>query len=205
MGIIYHDPDRIFKLDTPNNSYLIGVVDEENFLGHIYYGKKISDYDVAYLLRTQESPFIPSRNNRNRISFLDAFPMEYSTHGIGDYREGALRIRTKGGHKACTLSYISHEIYAGKKKLPGLPASFAKEGQCSTLEITCQDKALGLIVVLVYSVFEDVDVIARHVEICNKGQQELFIEKAASMSLDMDNRNFDVLTLHGSWARNAIR
>ena len=26
----------VFKLDTPNTSYVIGVVDTEQFLGHIY-------------------------------------------------------------------------------------------------------------------------------------------------------------------------
>ena len=201
MGIVYNEADRVFKLDTPGTSYLIGIVDEENFLGHVYYGKKISDSNVTYLLRTKEPPFVPSQNKRNRLSFLDAFPMEYPTHGIGDYREAAFRIKTKKGHKLCQLSYVSHEIYAGKKKLTGLPASFAGEEECTTLEITCKDECLGLVVILSYSVFETVDVIARHIEVCNKGDWEFYIEKACSMSLDMDNRDFEVLTLHGSWAR----
>lgn len=201
MGIVYNESNRIFKLDTPDTSYLIGIIDEENFLGHVYYGKRISDSDVAYLLRTQEPPFVPSQNSRNRLSFLDVFPTEYPTHGIGDYREAALRIKTKGGHKVCRLSYVSHEIYAGKKKLPHLPASFAGEEECSTLEITCRDECLGLVAVLSYSVFETADVIARHVEIFNKGNQEFYLEKVSSMSLDMDNRNYEMLTLHGSWAR----
>lgn len=201
MGITYNEENKMFKLDTSGSSYIIGVTDEENYLGHVYYGKKISSFDVEYLLRVQEPPFVPSKNRRNRLSFLDAYPMEYPTHGIGDFREAALRIRTKGGHKSCLLSYVSYKIYAGKKKLPGLPASFAGEEECSTLEITCQDKDLGLVAVLVYSVFETTDVIAKHVEIYNNGEEEIYLEKAASTSFDMDNRNFEVLTLHGSWAR----
>lgn len=39
MGITYFEKERIFKLDTKNTSYLIGITDEENFIGHIYYGK----------------------------------------------------------------------------------------------------------------------------------------------------------------------
>lgn len=201
MGIIYHKSNRVFKLDTPRTSYLIGIVDEENFLGHIYYGKKISGCDMEYLLRLEDPPFVPSKNGRNRLSFMDAFPMEYPTHGVGDYREGALRVRTKSGHKACALSYLSHRIYDGKEKLPGLPASFGGKEECSTLEIVCQDKDLNLEVVLFYSIFEESDVIARHVKIINKGKEEVHLEKAASMSLDMDNRNYETLTLHGSWAR----
>ncbi len=201
MGIIYDETGRVFKLDTLHTSYMMGIADEEGFLGHIYYGKRISACDVSYLLRIQEPPFVPSKNNGDRISFLDAFPVEYPTHGIGDFREAALRIRTQGGHKACALTYVSHRIYEGKKKLPGLPASFAGEGECETLEIVCRDKSLGLEAVLSYSVFEDSDVTARHVEIRNQGGEKLWLEKVSSMSLDMDNRDFEALTLHGSWAR----
>ncbi len=201
MGIVYFDQDRVFKLDTPHTSYLIGIVDEDNFVGHIYYGRRLTDYGLTNFLRTNEPPFVPSVNNRERISFLDAFPMEYPTHGIGDYRESAFRVRSKGGHRACMLSYVSHEIFAGKKKIPGLPTSFAKEGECSTLRLTCQDKCLGLSVVLNYSVFEDVDVIARSVEVHNMGTDGIMLQKVASMSLDMDNRDFEMITLHGAWAR----
>ena len=52
--ISYHEQERIFKLDTPNTSYLIGIVDEENFIGHIYYGKRLKDADVSYLMRRSE-------------------------------------------------------------------------------------------------------------------------------------------------------
>ena len=30
MAVVYHEKERIFKLDTPNTSYIIGIVDEEN-------------------------------------------------------------------------------------------------------------------------------------------------------------------------------
>ena len=51
MGAIhYYEKERVFKLDTPHTSYLIGIVDEEKFLGHIYYGAKITDYDVLSLI-----------------------------------------------------------------------------------------------------------------------------------------------------------
>lgn len=82
MSISYFEKERIFKLDTPNTSYMLGIVDEENFLGHIYYGKRIEDYKVGYLMRTEEPPFVPSKNNRERCSFYDVFPFEYPTAGL---------------------------------------------------------------------------------------------------------------------------
>ena len=136
MGIAYFEQERIFKLDPRHTSYLIGIVDNENFLGHIYYGKKLGGRGMAYCLRTDEAPLVPSRNSRDRLSFLDAFPMEFPYNWRGDLREAALRVRSKDGHQVCGLSFVSHTIYQGKKKIPGLPASFAGEGQCDTLEIT---------------------------------------------------------------------
>ena len=87
MGAIhYYEKERVFKLDTPHTSYLIGIVDEEGFLGHMYYGAKITDYDVRALMRTGEAPFVPSQNNRDRSSFLDVFPMECDLR-IGQKRQ----------------------------------------------------------------------------------------------------------------------
>ena len=86
MNIQFHEKERIFKIDTIHTSYLIGIVDEENFLGHIYFGASISDYAVGELLRTQENPFVPSKNMRDRSSFLDTFPTEFSGNNVGDYR-----------------------------------------------------------------------------------------------------------------------
>ena len=94
MAITYFEKERIFKLDTPNSSYVIGIVDKENFVGHVYYGKKLRDANIAYLLRTGEGPFVPSENNRERVSFYDTFPMEYAGNGLGDYRRSSISVRT---------------------------------------------------------------------------------------------------------------
>ena len=201
MSVQYFEKERVFKLDTPNSSYLIGIIDEENFVGHIYYGKRVNSHELMYLLRTEEAPFVPSKNNRDRLSFLDSCPMEYPTHGLGDFREDAISVRTAGGHTALQLSYEKHEICPGKPKLDGLPATFGDEKTCTTLKLHCADRILGLRVILSYTAFEDVDVIARSTQIINEGEKEIYLTKVMSTCLDMDNRDFDLITLHGSWAR----
>jgi len=201
MGVQFFEKEQIFKLDTKASSYLIGIVDEEKFLGHIYYGKKLEAHDIAYLMRTGEPPFVPTTNARDRLSFLDSFPMEYPTHGLGDFREDAISVKTVGGHVALQLGYVSHEIYAGKKGLKDLPATFGKEDECTTLDILCEDKILGLKVVLSYTAFENVDAIARSVKVINEADDPIYLTKVMSTCVDMDNRDFDLITLHGSWAR----
>lgn len=204
MSITYNEQSRVFKLDTKNTSYMLGIVDDENFVGHIYYGKKVKDASLAYLMRTQEAPFVPSKNNRDRLSFLDSFPMEYPTHGIGDFRSTALEIKSNRGHKACCLAYVSHIIYEGKPKLNGLPATFGKEDDCTTLELNCEDKLLGLQVTLVYTAFSKVDAITRSVRITNNSSESIALTKVLSASFDVEDRNFEMISLHGSWARERM-
>ena len=201
MSISYYEKERLFKLDTPGSSYIIGIVDDEKFLGHIYYGKRLKEYHGEYLLRTKEAPFVPSVNNRDRVSFLDSFPMEYPAYGLGDYRESCLSIKNEGGYAGLTLSYVSHSITEGKPELLGLPASFGEAGECSFLELVCEDKAAGIQVILQYGVFADVDVITRSAKIINKSKEKQYITKAFSACLDMDNKEFEAVSLHGSWAR----
>ena len=200
-AIHYYEKERVFKLDTPHTSYLIGIVDEEKFLGHIYYGAKITDYDVRALMRTGEAPFVPSQNNRDRSSFLDAFPMEYPGHGVGDYRESAIAVSDKNGNTAVQPLYREHKIYAGKPGLPGLPATFGSEEECETLEIVLADEVLDLTVTLYYTAFYDVDVIARSVRVTNHAKEPVYLTKVFSAALDLDAEDYRMLTLHGSWAR----
>jgi len=202
MGITYFETERIFKLDTKNTSYVIGIVDKEGFVGHAYYGKKLGEDALSYLMRIYESFGTPETNNRDRLSFYDAFPMEYPTHGIGDFRESALRVEDANGHWANKLTYRSHEIFKGKKKLNGLPATWCEQDEdCETLELTLEDKEAKLAVVLSYSVFNDVDAVVRHARIINESDETVYVTKAMSASFDIDNNEFDKIVLYGSWAR----
>lgn len=201
MGISFDEGRRIFKLDTDNTSYVLAVVDEEGFLGHAYYGSCISDTDAAYLLRTEEPPFVPSKNNRDRGSFHDAFPAEYPGNGVGDYREGAIEVETAEGSSAVCLTYTGHRIYEGKPEIPGLPATFGSKKECATLELYVRDDSLKLEAVLFYTVFPKQDVITRSIAVTNRAEQPVFLTKVMSMAADMEDEQFEMLSLHGSWAR----
>ncbi len=201
MAITYNEQLKIFKLDTANTSYMIGIVDEEQFVGHIYYGAKIRMQDATYLMRTMENPLVPSINNRERCSFLDTFPMEYPGHGAGDYREGCIRVKTKAGHSVVGLQYESYKILDEKPALEGLPSSFAGNEACQTLVLTCKDSILDLEVELLYSVFEKEDIITRSVRVINHSADPIYLTKVYSACVDMDDRDYEWLTLHGSWAR----
>ena len=200
MSVTFNEEKKIFRLDTEKSTYVMGL-SPEGFLGHIYYGDRLFMEADNYLLRMEEPPYTPSVNKREKSAFLDFFPMEYPTGGIGDYRESCLNIRNAAGNMGCELHYAGHEIYKGKRGLKGLPASFSTEDEAETLEITLKDADLDLEVVLFYTAFEKENAITRSVRVQNQGKEDLRIEKILSACLDMDNENFSMLSLHGTWAR----
>ncbi len=196
--ILYDYNTNIFRLDTDNTSYVIGLTDGK-YVGHVYYGKRLATTDLAYLLRIDEPPFVPSKNLREKVSFLDTYPMEYSFGGTGDFRESCITVTTEDGQQGLDLTYVGHRIYEGKEPLNGLPATWGANSE--TLEITLEDEPTGIQVQLSYSVFADSDALVRSVKVINAGDQAVSLDGVLSACLDMDNEDFEVLSLHGSWAR----
>lgn len=196
--IRFMEEQQVFWLDTPNTSYVIGISDGK-YVGHIYYGRRIEGGNLRYLLREVEPPFLPSGNAREKVSFLDSFPMEYSFGGTGDFRESCIDIMTEEGQQGLELWYVSHSIYQGKKHLEGMPATWGET--CDTLEIVTKDAVTGIEAVLSYSVFTDMDVITRSVRVRNTGEAPVWLNRVLSACIDMEAEDFELLTLHGSWAR----
>lgn len=202
MGITFFEDRRIFKLDTHGSTYMIQLVEEDNYILHMYYGRRLKDYRTADLTCTDFGKSGPSKCERERCSFNDRKPFEYPTHGLGDFREDAFCVQNPDGHTVCSLAYRSHNIFRGKKALTGLPATFGNESECTTLEITAEDSANGLTIVLSYTVFEDLDVITRSVQVTNNGRYDsIKLTRILSTCVELEGDNLDYLVLAGSWAR----
>ncbi len=202
-NISYAEDIILFKLDAKNTSYVFGATDD-GYLIHAYYGKKIEDEDLTYLLRLTENPWTLKTNARDKGTFMDAHAFEYPCHGTGDYREPCLMVMDDEGMTTTDLRYVSHKVYKGKPALEGMPATFANENEAETLEITCIDKHTGLEAVLVYTAFNDLDVITRSVRLKNTGTAPLNVKRVLSSCVDFDNDGYDFITLNGSWARERV-
>ena len=224
MGIQFIEDQKLFRLSAGDVEYVIGIADDK-YVGHVYFGKRLDDDRCGYLMRTGESPFVPSKNLREKCSFADTFPTEYAAWGVGDYRQSSLRVRTEAGYRGCELHYEGYRILDGKPGLPGLPATFCGAAGGQTLEIDLRDEVIGLKVTLRYSIFDDSRAVIRSAELVNESGSTIYVEKVLSASFDMDlsDRNLcgglvgrgcggagigagsdsgmDMLTLHGSWAR----
>ena len=202
-NISYAEDIVLFKLDAKNTSYVFGATDD-GYLIHAYYGKKIEDEDLTYLLRLTENPWTLKTNARDKGTFMDAHAFEYPCHGTGDYREPCLMVMDDEGMTTTDIRYVFHKVYKGKPALEGMPATFANENEAETLEITCVDKHTGLEAVLVYTAFNDLDVITRSVCLKNNGTAPLNVKRVLSACVDFDNDGYDFITLNGSWARERV-
>ena len=196
---------RIFTLSAKETTYALAVL-ESGCIAHVYYGKRIEDDDISYLLRLGEGPYTPKINKREMGTFMDTTPFEYPCHGTGDYREPCLMIMDENGMSSCCLKYRSHKIYKGKPDIvqPGLvklPSLYASENEAETLEITCIDEPTGLEAVLIYTVFNDYNAMTRSVRLKNTGKSPVNIRRVLSMCVEFDDSNYDLITLNGSWAR----
>ena len=102
--------------------------------------------------------------------------------------------------------YKSYKILPGKPKLAGLPASYVKsDKEAETLEITLVDETIGAQLILSYTIYNERPVITRNARLVNTSNQELRIEKIASMQLDLTKHDYDVISIPAQLADNVPR
>lgn len=190
-----------FYLETKNTSYVFRVL-ENGMLHQLYYGKKINQDNLDYLNLFVHRGFSPPLRVGDSVASANTIPQEYPTYGRGDFRLPAIEITDTDGRNVCELKYKRHNIIKGKPEFKGLPQLIADEKSAETLEIELFDDVLGLSVKLLYSVFENEDIIVRRTVAENKSDNVIKINKLASMSIDILNRgDLEMLELQGGWAK----
>ena len=203
MAINFYEKTKTFKLDTYSSTYIFGIF-EGNYLVHYYYGAPIPDTNVESLrIRPGFASFCPDSPTARVFNFSpDVTPMEYSTFGAGDFRLSAFAVKNSAGNKVTDLRYVSHEIYEGKKALPGLPSLYVdEEGEAQTLEIVTEDKVTGVKATLIYTVFEKKGAITRSVKVENPSDKPFHIDTIHSLCIDLPGYDYDMLGLYGRWVK----
>lgn len=192
------DKRRLFHLQGKQTSYVMQVL-EDGYLAHLYYGKRVNEYNGSNKIIYMDRGFAPNPTADDRTFSLDTIPQEYQAFGNGDFRIPAYQVKLENGSRISDLRYVGHHVYQGKKPLEGLPATYANEPQeCETLEIYLEDKLIGLRVTLSYSLFAELDVMTRCAKFKNEGKEALQLLRALSMSVDFRDDNFEMITLYGA-------
>ena len=197
--MIYFDEQRqVFHLQGNRFSYQMKNVD--GVLMHMYWGRRLPscDGDCLFTLAGEAASFDLPFNRR---------PREVPTQEKGYFGRRALDIVNGQGDDVLSLRYESHAIFAGKKALKGLPSSYTEtEEEAQTLEITLADAFLNIQVVLSYTVFRDLDVLARSMRVINNSRDTVTLrDLQTAVCLPYDQ--YEVIHLKGGWAkeRQAMR
>lgn len=212
MSVRYIESKKTFLLQTKNSTYQMKVSDY-GYLLHLYYGERLEDEDLSYLIQLQDRGFSPNPNEagNDRTFSLDFLPQEFSSDGSCDYRLSSIEVKNGDGSYAFVGKVAKHEIYAGKYSLAGLPSLWGTEkDRVDTLEIWLTDPATQLTVVLCYSVFEEKDIITRAVKVINESEDTIYLNRIMSMTMDFMDSDYDFIhfdgrhTMEREWSRNPL-
>ena len=212
MSVRYIESKKTFLLQTKNSTYQMKVSDY-GYLLHLYYGERLEDEDLSYLIQLQDRGFSPNPNEagNDRTFSLDFLPQEFSSDGSCDYRLSSIEVKNGDGSYAFVGKAAKHEIYAGKYSLEGLPSLWAADqDRVDTLEIWLTDPATQLTAVLCYSVFEEKDIITRAVKVTNESEETIYLNRIMSMTMDFMDSDYDFIhfdgrhTMEREWSRNPL-
>ncbi|KAH6695430.1 Melibiase-domain-containing protein [Plectosphaerella plurivora] len=182
---------KSFALNGKNMSYRFHVNDKTGDLMSDHWGATVT-----------EDPAIPGTTPPNGWSTTSHLRREFPELGKGDFRNPAVFIKHHEGSTVSHFQYQSHQILTGKPAIAQLPSTFGHDDEVHTLVVRMYDSYSDVAADLYYSVFPAHDAIVRRVEITNKSDKAVHIEKLASMSIDLPHADaYDMVGLRGEWAR----
>lgn len=193
--------NQIFKLDTRSTSYIFRVAPNGK-LESIHYGPYLrkQSYDSIMLKNTIMLGSSVEYDTSSFVS-LDNVLLEYSENGKGDFRHSPIELVMPDGTYVSDFVYHSHLISDSAYSSSSLPTAY---GKAQTLTVILADKKYQNIHLrLSYTVFEDADVIVRNAVLINNSSQSVTVNKLMSFSLDLPSTYFDIVTLNGSWIKEA--
>ena len=199
MSIIYNESKKTYTLLTTETAYQMKV-SEYGYLLHLYYGRRVEDEDLSYLIQLQDRGFSPCPNElgNDRTFSLDFLPQEFSTDGNCDYRTGSIEVENGDGSRIFVGKVLKHKIYDGKYQINGMPSLYAGENDTvQTLEIWLQDEVSRVTAVLCYSVFEEKNIITRTVRVENSGDHPVKLKGIMSVTLDFMDSGYDFIHFDG--------
>ncbi len=202
MAVFENKKDMTFTLTTRSTMYQMKV-DEYGELVHTYYGEKMEYSDLYHAVYNGAVCFSPYDEKDDTQHYSNThIPKEISTFGVGDFRISAVGLRNSDGSYGTEPKFVSAEILDGKYSIPGLPAFYGEDAK--TLVVTLKDSVYDIYFHLYYGVFEEYDLITRALRVENKTDKTVHLEKALSMTLDLPNGRYDMISFYGRHARERM-
>ena len=164
--------NNIFVLETKNTHYVLGV-DKYGYNRHIHWGKKCNANDY------EATDIWDENSNHTR---LDMACQEYTVFGGTMYRESDLKVVFPDNCREIELEFVN------------------AEANDNELTVAFKDKNYPLHVALKYKVNDNDDIITRWVEVINKGEEKIVIDRIFSGELTLPSHYpYKIKNTNGSW------
>lgn len=202
MTIIFHEQTKTFHLTNQHISYVLTIL-QNGQPGQVYYGKKLRDREnFDRLIEIRDRPMAVCAFEGDRHFSLEHLKHEYPAYGAGDMRYGAVTIEQENGSRISNFTYQDHRIYNGKPQLSELPATYTEnENEAETLELILLDEVTQTKLILRYTIFTNLPVITRNSRFEQEGSQQIILDRAMSLNLDLPDMDYEMIELTGAWSR----
>lgn len=210
----------LFVLETKNTTYCFRIM-PSGHLEHLYYGRRIKT-DGGYGPLIEKHRFLDG----NALAYSKEYPslglenlcLEMSSHGKGDIREAFIELIHADGSSTSDFLFKEARLLTRKEALKTLPSAYLEASEAVgatetdgagenyvSLAIELYDKNYDIVLTLIYSVFEECDVITRSAVVVNASEATVGINRIMSGQLDFDTAAYHISTFHGNWAREMQR
>lgn len=206
--ITFNEKTRIFHLTNQSISYYI-YLNQEQRLEKLYFGPYLSEISNADAIRkanvdNNSTQFYDDKDHQEK-TFADQFKSNYallelSSHGVIDKRGAPIILRYKDGSRITEFLYVEHRINQGILPLKDMPHALDHD-DAETLEILLKERNHEVYVKYFLTIYKDKDILVKNFEIINHEKEEVQIERAFSMQLDLPSMDYRLVHFSGRWAK----
>ena len=204
MIIFYDEQTKLFNISNDSITYLF-FINECGYLQHLYFGDKLESFDFESFINIGYEwgmTYLDTDGcEKNYHGFYyDRSLMEIGFHGGSDKRGSQFIIEHNDYSCRTEFKYISHRIYQGKPTLESMPSTFTNASDSMTLEIVLKDVRADIELVTSYTIFKNLNIIARNNKLVNKTKDKIYLKRAYSYQLDLAESDFDLIHFYGDWS-----
>lgn len=185
-----------FLLSTKDSSYLLEI-DKKKRIVLDHFGAKLRKEEIPSFKLSINNPSGSSlyEDEADPSFTLDQEPLEVVTPFRGSPSRPSLILQNK---KSASFSFLfnSYRIQKAKEN-KDFPSPY---GEGEELILSLKEETGDVFLLLHYLVYSDCNVIARYVEVINRGKEALFVKKLSAMSLPLNDDDYFLSTFGGAWA-----
>ncbi len=197
--ITFDKNNKLFTLKNKNVMYAF-FINELGQLQHLYYGKPNDDIDIKAICDLGEDwsrHYYDYKDNEEKVTrytYVNRSMFEIPTSGYDDNRLKMIDIFT---HKS-DFRFVSYQIIKGKYFSSTLPHFLDEEKEGETLSILLKDTNKNIYLHVYYSILDDYPIIFKNQILENK-DENIFLNRAHTINLDINRGDFDLIHFPGGW------